>query len=602
MEYTKSNGFLRKIKHEYPLINKTEPELYREVFPYTEVPKIIFDDHIVTFDVPEDIWITDTTFRDGQQARTPFTVKQIVDLFKLLSKLGGKKGIIRQSEFFLYSDKDKEALEEVLALNLPFPEVTGWIRAVKKDFELVKRYELAETGILTSVSDYHIFLKLNKSRREAIDSYMDIVRYSIEQGVKPRCHLEDITRSDIYGCVVPFVQELMKLSDETKVPIKIRLCDTMGYGVPYPGAALPRGIAKLAYAIKNECGVPSEMLEFHGHNDFHKVLANTADAWLHGISGANCALFGLGERTGNAPLEGMIFEYIGLKGSQDGIDTTVITDIRDYFINELDCVIPKNYPFIGDDFNTTRAGIHADGVVKNEEIYNIFDTTLLLNRPLEVSITDKSGNAGIIHWIYKHYPNAVEKGITKKHPAILKIYDAIMDEYNVHGRVTSMSDEELDKLVSKFLPELSESPYAKFKKQIQEKMFTLIKELAADEKMISMDPKQIEPLLLNLSNQDPAMKLLAVTNIDGMKITKNITQIEDRAKYETKLHSQSFSDREWFLQPMKDGETHITQIYMSQITMQPTITVSTPVFSKNDKIIGIISIDFNYDELAMELN
>jgi len=602
MQYKKSNGFLRKIKHEYPLIERTEPELYREVFPYSEVPKIIFDDHIVTFDVPEDIWITDTTFRDGQQARTPFTVEQIVEIFKLMSKLGGKKGIIRQSEFFLYSDKDQKAVEEVLALNLPFPEVTGWIRAVKKDFELVKRYELAETGILTSVSDYHIYLKLKKTRQEAMDSYLEMVRYSIEQGVKPRCHLEDVTRADIYGFVVPFVQELMKISEETKVPVKIRLCDTMGYGIPYPGAALPRGIAKLAYAIKKDCGVPAEMLEFHGHNDFHKVLVNTTKAWLHGVSGANCALFGLGERTGNAPLEGMLFEYIGLKGSQDGIDTTVITELKNYFQNEIEGVFPKNYPFIGEDFNTTRAGIHADGVVKNEEIYNIFDTDLLLNRPLEVSITDKSGNAGIIHWIYKHYPLAQDKGITKKHPAILKIYESIMEEYNVHGRITSMSDDELSALVNKFLPELSASPYAKFKKQLQEKAFTLIEKIADESEMMSMDPKKIEPVLIKMANHDPAMKLLSVTNPEGMKITKNVTQVEDRKKYEHKLLEENFSDRAWFLAPVKDGKTHATQIYMSKVTEQPTITVSTPIFNKEDRIIGIIAVDFNYDELAMEIS
>ena len=114
--------------------------------------------------MPDEIWITDTTFRDGQQSRPPYTVKQIVDLFDLIHKLGGSKGLIRQCEFFLYSDKDKEAVRKCLDRGYKYPEVTGWIRAVKSDFKLVKEMGLKETGILCSASDYHIYLKLNKTR------------------------------------------------------------------------------------------------------------------------------------------------------------------------------------------------------------------------------------------------------------------------------------------------------------------------------------------------------------------------------------------------------------------------------------------------------
>src|SRR3989338_5399536 len=107
---------------------------------------------------------------------------------------------------------------------------------------------------------------------------------------------------------------------------------------------------------------------------------------------------GFGERTGNPPIEGLIIEYIGLKGQTNGIEIPVITEIAEYFQKEIGAVIPPNYPFAGSAFNTTLAGIHADGVFKNEEIYNIFDTAKLLKRPLRVTVTDKSGLAGIAYW------------------------------------------------------------------------------------------------------------------------------------------------------------------------------------------------------------
>ncbi len=359
-----------------------EPNLLREVFPYTDVPRIIFDGRSVPMQPAPEIYITDTTFRDGQQARPPYTVEQIVKIYDMLSRLGGPNGIIRASEFFLYSDRDKEAVVKCLELGHRYPEVTGWIRATKEDFQLVKDMGLKETGILTSASDYHIFLKFKKTRAQILDHYLDLVSTALESGLDAvRCHLEDITRADFDGFIIPYVQKLMELASESGKVIKIRLCDTMGYGVPYPEAALPRSIPKMVHTMIHECGVPNEWLEWHGHNDFHKVMVNATTAWLYGCAAANCALLGFGERTGNPPLEGAIIDYISLTGDVNGIDTRVITEIAEYFQTEVGYQAASGYPFVGTNFNVTSAGIHADGMLKNEEIYNIFDTDRILGRP-----------------------------------------------------------------------------------------------------------------------------------------------------------------------------------------------------------------------------
>ena len=103
--------------------------------------------------------------------------------------------------------------------------------------------------------------------------------------------------------------------EASKTPIKIRLCDTMGFGVTYPGAALPISVPRLVHAFASELGYPSELLEWHGHNDFHKVHVNAASAWLYGCSALNATVLGFGERTGNPPLEAAVVEYIRLKGT-----------------------------------------------------------------------------------------------------------------------------------------------------------------------------------------------------------------------------------------------------------------------------------------------
>ena len=450
----KHNNLLQLEEHFYQLVDVDEPNTFRNLFPYEEIPKIAFNDRIVPHNMPDDIWITDTTFRDGQQSRAPYTTDQIVTIYDYLHKLGGPKGIIRQSEFFLYSKKDRDAVYKCLEQGYEFPEITSWIRASKKDFELVRDMGLKETGILVSCSDYHIFYKMRMTRKEAMEHYLSVVRECLEIGVSPRCHLEDITRADIYGYVIPFCLELMKLSKEYQIPIKVRCCDTMGYGVNYAGAVIPRSVQGIIYGLMVHAGVPSEMIEWHGHNDFYKAVSNSTTAWLYGASGVNCSLFGIGERTGNTPLEAMVFEYAQLRGTLDGMDTTVITEMADYYEKEIGYHIPSRTPFVGSNFNVTRAGIHADGLLKNEEIYNIFNTQKFLNRPAMVAVSNTSGLAGIAHWINSYYRLPDEKKLTKDMPLVSMVKEWVDKQYE-EGRVTVITDNELVKVIDESCKKLS---------------------------------------------------------------------------------------------------------------------------------------------------
>ena len=450
----KHSNLLEQHQYRYTLQDVDDPNLYRDIYPYTEIPKVAFNHRRVPLDMPEEIWITDTTFRDGQQSRAPYTANQIVDMYKMLSRLGGPKGIIRQSEFFVYTKKDREAVEKCMALGYDFPEITTWIRAKKEDFDLVRSIGIKETGILVSCSDYHIFKKLGLSRGEAMDHYLGVVKKAFDAGIRPRCHLEDITRADFYGFVVPFVNALTDLSREANIPIKIRMCDTMGYGVSYPGVALPRSVPGIVYGLHHYADVPSDMLEWHGHNDFYKGVNNAVNAWLYGASAVNCSLLGIGERTGNIPLEAMVIEYASLKGDFDGMDPTVITEIAEYFKNELGYKIPPMTPFVGDNFNVTRAGIHADGLMKDAEIYNIFDTEKILNRTAEVAISNTSGTAGIAYWINKHYNLPEFRKVTKQDDIVIKV-KAVIDELYADGRTTLLGDDELHTIIDSITPTIN---------------------------------------------------------------------------------------------------------------------------------------------------
>lgn len=577
------------------LDNRVEPELYRDVFPYTHVSRIEFDD---TFLVPrpaDPMFITDTTFRDGQQARPPYTVKQIARIYDLLHKLGGKSGLIQASEFFMYSPKDRKAIEVCRSRGYRFPRVTGWIRANMDDLKIAHDMEFDEVGLLTSMSDYHIFLKLGKTREQAMNDYLKVVTKALEWGIVPRCHFEDVTRADIYGFCLPFARKLMELSHEASMPIKIRLCDTMGYGVPFPGAALPRSVQRIVRAFTDEAGVPGAWLEWHGHNDFHKVLVNGVTAWLYGCGGVNGTLMGFGERTGNAPLEALVIDYISLTGNDEAADPTVITEIAQYFEKELDYRIPDNYPFAGKDFNATSAGIHVDGLAKNEEIYNIFDTTKILNRSVPIIINDKAGRAGVAYWINQQFNLPPERQVSKKHPAVGQIHTKIMAAYE-EGRNTSFSNKEIKNLVRRFMPELFDSEFDQMKRIAGELASHLVERLSRDCQTTS-DTETLTAQLQQFVRDYSFIQYVYVTDVKGHSTAIAISDPGDQKGYTAFPLGFDYSNREWFQQPMRTGKLHIMNVHQSQVTGQLIITVSTVITDANDEIIGVLGADIQLEEI-----
>lgn len=582
--------------HTLVLHEPEKPQLYRELFPYTSICRTSFDEVLLAPRPAEQMRITDTTFRDGQQARPPYTVKQVAKMFDFLHRLGGKTGLISASEFFLYSARDRKCIDVCRARGYRSPRVTAWIRANKEDLRLARDMEFDETGMLTSVSDYHIFLKLGKTRREALDMYTGLAEQALEWGIIPRCHFEDVTRADIYGFCLPLAQRLMELSRQSGMPVKIRLCDTMGYGVPYPGAALPRSVQRIVRAFTDEAGVPGEWLEWHGHNDFHKVLVNGVTAWLYGCGAVNATLFGFGERTGNTPLEALLVEYISLTGEDAAADTTILSEVAEFFEKELNYRIPHNYPFVGRDFNATRAGVHVDGLAKNEEIYNIFDTSRLLGRPVPIIITDKSGRAGVAYWINANLNLPRERQVSKKHPAVGRIYDAVMSAYESTGRTTSFSHEEMEALVQRFMPELFASEYDRMKRLAGELSANVLIRLSRSRELLDFS-KQACARLDAFAREYPFIQYCYLTDDKGSLRCAAITDPAYREKYEALPIGYDFSQREWFKMPMQTGDLHIMDVYQSHFTDKLIITVSCAVTDEKDNIVGVLGVDIQLEQL-----
>jgi isopropylmalate/homocitrate/citramalate synthase len=298
--------------------------------------------------------------RDGSQDPrfALFPAEAKLRYFDLLHKLDNETGCVENCEVFIYQKRDRWVLEKLLERGYKFPQVTTWTRATPKDIKFlieVSQGRVEETGILASSSDHHIFDKLKyRSKEIAIEKHLAPIMVAIENGIRPRIHLEDTTKADIHGWVIPFMQRVMK---ETEGRARFRICDTVGWGVPDTQAGLPMGIPKLVSTIHEATGAE---LEFHGHNDFGLATANSIVAWIYGCKRVNAAFAGMGERTGNTPLEQMVAAMVRLYGNP-GMDLKVLAEIAEFIDSEV-CPVSSQAPLIGDAIFTTTAGLHQTGV------------------------------------------------------------------------------------------------------------------------------------------------------------------------------------------------------------------------------------------------
>jgi citrate (Re)-synthase len=410
----------------------TAPNRFRDVYPQAAAPRVL-----VGLQSGVRLRITDTTFRDGQQAGEPFALDAALALHAVLVALDAGSGRVAQTELFLYGDRDRALLDAIRETGARWPEPTAWIRADPRDVALVRAAGVAETGILCSASDHHIYGKLGWTRKEALHRYVELVRAVIDAGVRPRVHLEDVTRADLDGFVLPLASALAELGRDRGITVKLRLCDTLGLGLPWREAPLPRSVPRLVEALA-AAGVEAAELEWHGHDDLGKVHANAAAAWLAGCAAVNGTLGGIGERTGNEPIELAAVELAGIDPGC-GLDLAALGGLP-AALAAAGAPVAARRPVIGADAFLTRAGVHIDGLLKDPEIYLPFDPGLV-GRTTDVALNDRSGAAGVA-WVL---------GRDKRDPVVLAVAGRIADAYAC-GRTADMSPGEVRALAQDVEP------------------------------------------------------------------------------------------------------------------------------------------------------
>ncbi|BAI60518.1 putative pyruvate carboxyltransferase [Methanocella paludicola SANAE] len=401
---------------------------------YDEMPKIKLPN-------AKDIKISDTTIRDGcQMPGIVMKKSHKLKIFEYLHDMG-----VEKLETFIYNDRDKDAARAMMDYSYDFPEVTGWARANPADIdEVLKVGGIRETGILMSISDSHIYDKMGlKSYEEAEKKYLNALQYAVDHGLKTRCHIEDTSRAN-YAFVYPFIRKCIEIDPHTI----IRVCDTLGYGVPFPEEEEPYGIPIVVKKLK-EIGV--KHIEMHVHDDFGLGVANTLAGLWYGADWANLTFLGIGERAGNSELEKIMAFLITRVEGFDKYDLRTVTEFAQYMEDEVGLRVPRNKAIVGKNIFSHESGIHTAGIIKNPFTYEPFPPELVGGKR-NLMIGQTSGTE-VVRLKAEEALNellGIEVHVEKSDSRIKSIHNEIQKMYDAEERRSSVSDEEMKDYVRKY--------------------------------------------------------------------------------------------------------------------------------------------------------
>ncbi|MDD2411166.1 MAG: homocitrate synthase [Candidatus Methanomethylophilaceae archaeon] len=298
--------------------------------------------------------VCDTTLRDGEQtAGIVFSNLEKYKIAQMLDRAG-----VQQIEAGIptMGTDEKMAVRHIAHMGLN-ASILGWNRADINDINTSIDCGVDSVAISMSASDIHIDHKLKKDRQWVLDKVYEAVSYAKGHGFYISCNGEDSTRADI-----DFLVEFVKTAKEAGAD-RFRYCDTIGREQPF-------STYERIHRIISETGMDVEM---HMHDDFGMATANCLAGIHAGARFASTTVMGIGERSGNSPLEEVVMSSKHLFGIDSGIDTKQLRNLSIFVSKASGRPIEVAKPFLGSNCFAHEAGIHADGIIKDAINYEPYD-------------------------------------------------------------------------------------------------------------------------------------------------------------------------------------------------------------------------------------
>ncbi|MEL7068686.1 MAG: homocitrate synthase [Cyanobacteria bacterium J06634_6] len=304
--------------------------------------------------VPQTIYINDTTLRDGEQAAgVAFGLEEKVAIAKFLDAIG-----IQELEVGIPAMGQEEAatIRAITDLGLN-AQLLGWNRAVISDVQASIHCGLQRIHISIPVSDIQIQVKFQGRWNAMLQQLRDTINFALDHGLSVSVGGEDSSRAD-----EQFLIDAAQFAQEWGA-FRFRFCDTVGVLDPFTTF---EKIQKLVAALD----IPVEM---HTHNDLGLATANALAGIRAGATSINTTVNGLGERAGNAALEEVVMALKQVYSLKTGIQTQHLLELSRSVAKAVNCPVPPWKAIVGNNTFAHESGIHAHGVMINPSTYEPFD-------------------------------------------------------------------------------------------------------------------------------------------------------------------------------------------------------------------------------------
>jgi homocitrate synthase NifV len=328
--------------------------------------------------------LLDTTLRDGEQAvGVIFTRWEKEQIASLLAEIGVPA---IEAGFPALGREEKDCIRAVVKANLKVKgsdrplEISAFARAREEDVRDAAECGVQWVIISISTSDIHIERKFRRSREWVLERVQAAADEAKSHGLVFTVSAEDASRTDL-----SFLTEYYRLAERLGARM-VRYCDSLGVDDPFTA------FERIKF-IRQRISLPIEM---HMHNDFGMATANVLAGIRAGASSVVTSIGGLGERTGNSPLEEVVMAMRYLYGVDLGIDTRRFREVSEYVATASRRAIPIWKAIVGTNVFAHESGIHADGVLKNPSTYEAFSPEEVgLER--QIVIGKHSGSKALIH-------------------------------------------------------------------------------------------------------------------------------------------------------------------------------------------------------------
>lgn len=306
---------------------------------------------------PLDVEVCDVTLRDGEQMPgVVFRADEKLDIALRLNEIGVE---VIEAGFPVVSQGEMNAVKEVCNLGLD-AKISALSRSVRKDVDAALDCGVDMVSVFIATSDLHLKHKLHMSCPEAIKCALDTVEYAKDHGLIVRFSAEDATRTDF-----EILKKLYKKAEEYHADY-VSVADTVGI-------MNPRTTYYMISEIKKAVGIPICM---HCHDDLGMALANTLAGAEAGAKQLHTTVNGIGERSGNTPLEELLVA-LRLHHDIDRYDLTKLKDLSQLVETYSDVPVARNKAVVGANAFAHESGIHVAAVLEEPRTYELYSPELV---------------------------------------------------------------------------------------------------------------------------------------------------------------------------------------------------------------------------------